>query len=125
MTHADALIVASGTATLEAAIAGTPMVIVYRISPLSYRIAKALVKLPYVGLVNIVAGRRIVPEFLQSECRPGPVADGVSELIKDNGARQTMVEALREVSGRMGEPGAADRAASAVLEIIDSKDGSL
>lgn len=125
MAHSDVLIVASGTATLEAALTGTPMVIVYRIAPLSYRIARTLIKLPYVGLVNIVAGKKIVPELLQDDCSPEMIARTASHLITDRRRKDEMKRALRDVSRALGEPGAADRAAAAVLEVIDSSENRM
>ena len=121
MAHSDIIIVASGTATLEIALLGTPMVIVYRISLLSFLIAKILVKLPYVGLVNIVAEDHIVPELLQSDCNPEQIAESVYALLTDDDRNQQMRQALKTVAEKMGEAGATRKAAEEVLKFIESK----
>ena len=115
MTAADLLLVASGTATLQAAVIGTPMVIAYRASPLTYWLARWLVKVDCIGLVNIVAGRRIVPELIQHEATPERLSEEAARLLGDEGAYRTMRAALRAVRESLGAPGASRRAAAAVL----------
>lgn len=115
----DAAIVASGTATLETGIMNVPMVIVYRISALNYFILSKLVRgVRDVGLVNIVAGKRIVPELVQQDSTPENMADSVSRMLNDPAYRGKLREALAEVKNRLGESGASARAASVVLELL-------
>ena len=112
----DAAVVTSGTATLETALASVPMVVVYKTSWPTYLAARAVVRIPDIALVNVVAGRRVVPEFVQHRARPGAIARGVIELLQDVKARETMKKGLREVKKALGPSGAVDRAAEAVLE---------
>ncbi|MDH4266404.1 MAG: lipid-A-disaccharide synthase, partial [Deltaproteobacteria bacterium] len=115
---ADLVIVASGTATLETAILGKPMVILYRVSSLSYWIGKILVKTNWIGLVNIVAGRRVVPELLQHEAKGERIAAEVLKILEDESARQEVLQGLAEVRDKLGTPGAAERVAQIALEMI-------
>lgn len=115
---ADLAIVASGTATLETAILNTPMVIVYQVSPVSYLIARALVKMNWIGLVNIVAGRRVVPELLQKEANGERIAAEALKILDDESYRKEMIQALAEVREKLGTPGAAERVAKMALEMI-------
>ncbi|MDZ7372907.1 MAG: lipid-A-disaccharide synthase [candidate division KSB1 bacterium] len=119
MHHADVLVVASGTATLEAACFGTPYVIVYRVSPLTYFLGRRLVTVPYLGLVNVVAGRRVVPEFLQNDFRAEKLRKALQTLLSDLELRRQMQANLEEVRRRLGPPGAARRTAELVLELLD------
>lgn len=118
MTHADALVVASGTATLEAGICGAPMVIVYRTSPLTYAVGKLLVRVPDIGLINIVAGSRIVPELRQHEATPAAVSERVVRLIRDEAYHDAIKRSLADAVVRLGDPGASERAAGIALEMI-------
>lgn len=115
MAASDVLLVASGTATLQAAVVGTPMVLVYRVSWLTYWLARWLVRIPWIGLVNIVAGRRIVPELIQHDATPERMAREVSRLLVDDRAACAMRADLRRVRDVLGAPGASRRAAAAVL----------
>ena len=108
-----AAMVASGTATLECALLGVPMVVGYRLHALSYALAKRLVRVPHVGLVNLVAGRRIVAEAVQRDFNEARLLAETKRLFGEAGAVQR--EALAGVRARLGEPGASERAASAVL----------
>ncbi|TAJ98599.1 MAG: lipid-A-disaccharide synthase, partial [Candidatus Manganitrophaceae bacterium] len=112
----DVIVVASGSATLQVALAQTPMVIVYKVSPLTFWIARRLVHLHSIGLVNIVAGRRIVPELLQEEVSPERICAEVGALLKDDSARERMRRELKEVAERLGAAGASSRAANIILE---------
>jgi lipid-A-disaccharide synthase len=116
---ADAAIVASGTATLETGLLGTPMVIVYSASPLTWAIARRLVRIDMLGIVNVMAGRRIVPELLQRDLEPGRLADLVAELLDDPTVRERQVTELARVTAELGEPGAAERTARAILAELD------
>jgi lipid-A-disaccharide synthase len=116
---ADVALCKSGTTTLEAAVAGTPCAIVYRTSPISYAIARRLVRIPHIGLLNIVAGRAVAPEFVQDAFRPGPVADALDPLFDpSSAARRTMVDGLAEVRRRLGEPGATMRVAEMAAGMV-------
>jgi lipid-A-disaccharide synthase len=116
MAAADLLLVASGTATLEAACYGAPMVVLYRLSSPSYAVARLLVRgVSHISLPNIVAGREIVPEFIQGRATPGALATAALGLLEDDVARTAQRAALLEVRVRLGEPGAGLRAARAVL----------
>lgn len=116
MAGADLLLVASGTATLEAACYGTPMVVVYRLSSLSYALGRLLVRgVSHISLPNIVAGRGAVPELLQGRATPHAVARAALALLEDEAARIAQRVVLGEVRARLGPPGAGTRAARAVL----------
>jgi lipid-A-disaccharide synthase len=115
------VIVASGTATLEAAILGKPMVIVYQLSLLSYWIGKAMVKMDWVGLVNIVAEKKVVPELLQEEARGERIAAEALRILDEETYRKDMVEELAQVRKKLGNPGAAERVARMALEMIENQ----
>ena len=109
---ADVALCKSGTTTLEAAVAGCPCAIVYRTSPISYMIAKRLVKIAHIGLLNIVAGRRVAPEFVQDDFEPVRVADALLPLFAASSPERTaMLAGLGEVRARLGTPGASERVA--------------
>jgi len=112
---AEAGVVASGTATLEAALAGLPMVVVYRMGAVSWFIGRWLVKVDHVALPNLIAGSRIVPELLQDECTPANVATAVGAYLDDPGRAGRIRRELGEVRSRLGEPGVFGRAADAIL----------
>ena len=117
LRHCDVAIVASGTATLEAALLERPMVVVYRLSRLTYRIGRLLVKVPFYSMVNILAGKPLVPELIQSEFTPSGVAAQVEYLLDHPEAREEMAKGLRAVKKRLGPGGAVGRAAAAVVEL--------
>ncbi len=118
---ANVVITASGTATVQAALHGCPMVVIYRLSPLSYRLGRRFVHVDDVAMVNLIAGRRIVPELIQEDCTPDRVAAEVLALLTDTPRAEEMRSALSEVRGKLGSPGASGRAADAVLEVARSK----
>jgi lipid-A-disaccharide synthase len=122
MAHSDLLWATSGTATLEAAILGTPMVILYRASFLSYLIGRMVVKIPYIGLPNIVAGRNIVPELIQRDARAERIAELAMEILSDAEKRGTMREDLAEARTKLGEKGASERVARIVGEMLGIAD---
>ena len=122
MRHADLLLVTSGTATLESACFGTPLLVLYRMSRMSWWIARRLVRIPDIGLVNVVAGRRIAPEFLQDAVEPNTLAPVVLELLKDADKRSEMTRQLSEVKDRLGTPGAAARVADLALGLAGGGD---
>jgi lipid-A-disaccharide synthase len=115
LAAADVVITASGTATVQTALHGKPMVIVYRVSPMTYAIGRRIVKLPHYGMVNLVAGRQIVTELIQEACTPERVSDETFALLTDTARAATMREDLAEVVRRLGGAGASQRAAQAVL----------
>jgi lipid-A-disaccharide synthase len=116
---ADAALAKSGTTTLEAAVAGCPMAVAYRTSPWTYRIARRLVKIPHIGLVNVVAGREVAREFVQDDFVPDAVASYLAPLldVSDLG-RAAMLTALAEVRSRLGTPGAASRVAAMASALV-------
>ena len=118
MAHADALAVTSGTATLEAGILGTPMVIVYRTSLLTYCIGKSLLNVQNIGLINIVAGSRVVPELWQHDVTPENIAILLEKLLRDKQLYRKVKQLLSYAKDKLGEPGAADRAAKIALDML-------
>lgn len=120
MNIADLLMVTSGTATLEAALLGTPMIIVYKTSLSTYLLGRILVKLPYIGLPNIIAERKIVPEFVGFRMRENKITDEALRLLNSPGERKKMREDLGELKKKLGEPGVLYRAARIVVETLDT-----
>lgn len=123
----DAAVVTSGTATLETALIGTPMVIVYRMSPLSYRIGRALIKgVDRIGLPNIVAGRPVVTELIQDEATGPKIAAEILSIINDNARLAKIKRDYEELRKNLGRGGAADRAAAAILKLagVDAPSGA-
>lgn len=118
MQHADAGIVTSGTATLEMGWFGTPMAIVYRTSPITYALGRLLVDVPAIGLANIVAGRTVVPEFIQRDMTPESLASAVVRMLDDAAYREEMVRGLSVIRQRLGGPGASARVAANVLRLM-------
>jgi lipid-A-disaccharide synthase len=114
----DAALVKSGTSTLETAVMLRPMVVVYKLSWLSYLVARLLVRIAHFALVNILAGRRVVPELLQCEASPKRMAAEIERLLGDRAAREEQLVALREVRASLGEPGAPRRVAEEVAEAM-------
>lgn len=111
-------LVASGTATLETGLLGTPMVIAYRMSPLSWHIGRTRVKVPHVGLVNLVAGERVVPELLQKEATGERMADELGPLLEEGEARERVIDRLSRVRERLGEEDAPERGAELAMELL-------
>ena len=115
MALSDVLLIASGTATLQAAVVGTPMVLLYKTSPLTYRLARWLITVKWIGPVNLVGGRLIVPELVQEDATDERLCREVLHLLRDPSAYNEMKEGLRQVRQLLGEPGASSRAAQVVL----------
>ncbi|MFQ5949300.1 MAG: lipid-A-disaccharide synthase [Nitrospiria bacterium] len=120
MRVSEVNVVASGTATLQGALAGTPMVIIYRLSWVSYQIARWLIRLKSVGLANIVAEAPFIPELIQKDASPFRISEEVGRLLKDKAAREKMRQGLKEVAGRLGTAGASDRAASVISRLMET-----
>lgn len=117
LASSDVVITASGTATVQAALHERPMVVVYRVSPLSYRLGKPFLTVDMYAMPNLVAGRRIVPELIQDECTPDRIASEAIALLTEADRHTQTREALRGVRDRLGAPGASGRAADAILEV--------
>ncbi|MFQ5827990.1 MAG: lipid-A-disaccharide synthase [Candidatus Methylomirabilia bacterium] len=117
MAASDLLLVASGTATLEAALLGTPMVVCYRVSRFTELIARPLIRIPWVSLANIVSGRGVVPELLQGQARPTRMAEEAVGLLKAPERLRAQRQAFAELKGALGSPGVAERAARQILEV--------
>ena len=116
----DVSVVASGTATLEAGLMRRPLVVIYRLSPLTYRVARAMVRLPFFSLINLLANRAVVPELLQDQVTPEAIVAALEPLWK-GGSREALLAGLDEVRATLGTPGAAGRAADAVLDLISRR----
>jgi lipid-A-disaccharide synthase len=115
---ADVALVASGTATLAAAMVGTPMILGYRLHPLTYVPVSYLTRIPHAGLVNLVAGRRLVPELLQDDFTPENMVREARRLFRDTEATHLQREGFAEVRSRLGAPGVFQRAAAVVADAI-------
>ncbi len=116
--RARAAMVASGTATLQAALLETPLVVVYRTSRFNYFLAKRLVRIPHVGLVNVLAGREIAREFVQDAARPGDIADEVARMLDDAPRREAAVACFRELRHRLGDGRGCARVAELAEELL-------
>ena len=121
LSSADLVITASGTATVQTALHEKPMIIVYRLSPMTYRLGIRFVRVDTYGMVNLVAGKQIVPELMQDDFTVDRVVAEARRLLDDGGARLEMIEGLREVKTRLGGPGASRRAAEAVLDVARTR----
>jgi lipid-A-disaccharide synthase len=118
LAAADVVLTASGTATVQAALHDAPMVIVYRVSPVTYRIGRRLIKVDTVGMVNLIAGEPIVPELIQDAFTPDAVAAEAVSMLTDRARVARIREGLARVRARLGGPGASRRAAEAILRVV-------
>jgi len=116
---ADFSLVASGTATLEAALIGNPFVIIYKMNPLNYMLYRPQVRLPYIGMVNIVAEKKIVPEFIQLKASPKKISKEVIRILKDPAHQQELKTNLSRIRLALGEPGASLRAAQIIVRFLN------
>jgi lipid-A-disaccharide synthase len=116
----DLAIVTSGTATLETALMEIPMIIVYRVSLLTSWIGKRVIKVPHIGLVNLVAEKRVVPELVQKEVDPVTLAEEIDSLLQNQQRRREMSKDLRMVRDRLGGRGASEKTARIALDMIDN-----
>jgi lipid-A-disaccharide synthase len=119
---AGAALTKSGTSTLELALAGVPMAVTYRVNPMTAALARRMIRVPHVAMVNLLAGRAIVPELLQGDCTPPKLAETVLRLLRDPAVaasqRSAFAEVMAGLRARDGTP--AEAAARAVLEVLDS-----
>jgi lipid-A-disaccharide synthase len=118
LASADVALTASGTATVQTALQDVPMVIVYRVSPITYRLGKRLVTVTTVGMVNLIAGETIVPELIQDAFTPDAVAREAVSMLTDRARAARIREGLARVRARLGGPGASRRAAEAILRTV-------
>ena len=118
LAAADCAIVASGTATIEAALLGTPMVVIYRVAPLTAAILRHMVHAPFISMVNLVAGRRVVPELIQDDFTPAAVAAQARYLLESADARNEMKAGLADVRAKLGAGGAIERAADIFARML-------
>ena len=121
LNASDAVITASGTATVQTALHGKPMVVIYRVTPMTYRLARRLAHVDTYAMVNLIAGKRIVVELIQDACTAEAIADEAVRLLTDVAYRGTMTASLADVRARLGGPGASDRAAEAILALITDR----
>lgn len=121
LAHADIALVASGTATIETALFGTPMVVVYRVTEPTWWLGRLLVSTPFFSMVNLVAGRRVVPELIQDAFTPAKAAEELSRLLNDDAERRAMQAGLRDVAGKLASvPDPIARAADRAAEMLES-----
>jgi lipid-A-disaccharide synthase len=114
-------IAASGTVTLQAAIAGTPVVVVYKVSPLSYHLGKALIQVKNVALVNLIAGKDLVPELIQDKASPENIAETVCQMLEDRPGLERLGNELLKVKDLLGSPGASERVADIAMELLEKR----
>lgn len=118
LAAADVAIVSSGTATVETALTGTPMVVIYRVAPITAAIARRLVRTPYFAMVNLIAGKKVVPELIQDNFTVQNVTQEIERLLRSSDARNEMRSELAVVRERLGPPGAIDRAADIIASML-------
>jgi lipid-A-disaccharide synthase len=120
MAHADVALVASGTATLETAYLNTPLIVFYKIAPLSYLIGKLLVDIEHLAMPNLIVGERAIPELIQGEANPDNVVRETLRLLKDETARKTMLKKLEKLQASLGQPGCADLISTEILDDMET-----
>ena len=120
LAAADCAVVASGTATVEAALLGTPLVVIYRVAPLTAFLLRRMVHTPFFSMVNLIAGRRVAPELMQEKFTPAAVAREVCRLLQSQAARDEMKAGLAEVRSKLGPGGAIERAADVFARMLES-----
>ena len=121
MRTSDVAITASGTATLQLACCGTPMVIVYKLSWITYALAKKLIRIPYIGMVNIIAGKSIAPELIQKAANPDNICREVLSLLENNDRKRQIVDELNQVKQMLGNGGAATEVARLIREMVETE----
>jgi lipid-A-disaccharide synthase len=125
LAAADLALTASGTATVQTALHDTPMVIVYKLSSLTYKVGRPLVKVDTFGMVNLIAGERVAPELIQDAFTPQAVAAEAVSILTDPARAARMREGLARVRAKLGAPGASRRAAEAILQIAGASCANL
>ncbi|HOP47917.1 MAG TPA: lipid-A-disaccharide synthase [Desulfobacteraceae bacterium] len=118
LSSCDIAMVTSGTATLETAVMGIPMVIVYKVSPISYWLAKKVIKTSFIGLVNLVAGEKVVPELIQYEATPERLAEEVLNILENQGVIDIMKNKMKYVKESLGNAGASEKTAQIAIKMI-------
>jgi lipid-A-disaccharide synthase len=118
LNASDAVVTASGTATVQTALHGKPMVVVYQLSPTTYWLGKRLARVDTYAMVNLIAGQRVVRELIQDDCTPQAIAGEAVRLLTETDYRARMIASLDDVRRRLGGPGASDRAAEAILDLV-------
>ncbi len=119
----DAIVTVSGTVTLQIALTATPMAIVYKMNPLTFAIGKRLVKVPHIGLANIVAGREVVREFIQDQATPEAIGAEIKRILEDEFYTRTLRQGLAGIQEKMGEPGCSEKVARMASEMSRGLDG--
>lgn len=119
LAASDFALVASGTATLETAILAKPMVILYKVSFLTWAYLKLIIKIPYIGLVNVVRKEKFIAEFIQYGARPKKIADYIARIVKDKAEMSRIKQGLSDIASSLGEKGASSRAARFVVELLN------
>jgi lipid-A-disaccharide synthase len=112
------VVAASGTVTLEAAISGAPMIIIYKVSPVSYFLGKNMIQVKHIGLVNLIAGKEIVPELIQREASPNRIANLVIKMLSDPSGLKTLVKELLSIRKKLGGPGASERVSDIAFRML-------
>ena len=120
MRSSRVLLVASGTATLQGALAETPIVIVYKASPLNYLVAQKLLTIDNIGLINVILGDRVAPEFIQGQATPGAIAECALGLLLDESRREEMLSKFRSARGMLSGGGGCERVAELAAELISA-----
>jgi lipid-A-disaccharide synthase len=124
LNASDAVITASGTATVQTALYGKPMVVLYKLSPMTYRLGRRMALVDTYAMVNLIAGSRVVVELIQDDCTAEATTEEAVRLLTDQDYRARMIAALEDVKTKLGGPGASDRAAEAILELTARDQGS-
>ena len=118
MSQCDLIVMASGTATLEAALLEVPAIIVYKVSFLSYLLGRLMIRVPWIGLANIVAGKEVYPELIQYKATPERVVETCLALIREPGRLKKVREELRHIRAKLGVPGASKRTAEVIYRYV-------
>ena len=118
LLHSSAAIVTSGTATLETALFRVPQIVVYRANPVSYWLAKFLIKVPYISLVNLIAGKEVVKEMIQSKANPENVSQELQKIVEDIAYRQTMIDEYDQIIKILDTGSASENAATLMLKYL-------